>query len=103
MRQVLVDYARRYRAGTGWRAAHLPAEEATLLLGGKDIGVVAPDDALKELAKIDVRKAQVAELCFFGACFSETAELLKCIRDHYIARLEHGSRLAAPPDWSWAW
>src|SRR6516165_6094856 len=50
MRQILVDYARRHRAHKrGGGAVALPLEEATLLLGGKEIDVVALDDALKEL------------------------------------------------------
>jgi RNA polymerase sigma-70 factor, ECF subfamily len=45
---------------------------------GKDLGIVALDDALKALAKIDPRKAQVVELRFFGGLnFDETAEVLK--------------------------
>ena len=81
MRQILVDYARRHRAGKrGGGAAALPLEEATLLMGkkDKDIDIVALDDALKELAKVDARKAQVVELRFFGGLSSsETAEVLK--------------------------
>ena len=79
MRQILVDYARRHRAHKrGGGAVALPLDEAELLLGGKEIDVVALDDALKELAKIDARKAQVVELRFFGGLsFSETAEVLK--------------------------
>jgi RNA polymerase sigma factor (TIGR02999 family) len=79
MRQILVDYARRHRAHKrGGGAVAMPLEEATLLLGGQAIDVVALDDALKELAKIDARKAQVVELRFFGGLsFSETAEVLK--------------------------
>jgi RNA polymerase sigma-70 factor (ECF subfamily) len=44
----------------------------------RDVDVVALDDALKELAKIDPRKAQVVELRFYGGLnFDETAEVLK--------------------------
>jgi DNA-directed RNA polymerase specialized sigma24 family protein len=45
---------------------------------GRDLDVIALDDSLKELAKIDPRKAQVVELRFFGGLnFDETAEVLK--------------------------
>ena len=45
---------------------------------GRDLDVVALDDALKALAQIDARKAQVVELRFFGGLnFDETAEVLK--------------------------
>jgi hypothetical protein len=44
----------------------------------KDLDVLALDDAMKALARIDVRKAQVVELRFFGGLnFDETADVLK--------------------------
>jgi RNA polymerase sigma factor (TIGR02999 family) len=80
MRQILVDYARRHRAGKrGGGAGTLSLEDAELLTPGsrKDVDVVALDDALKALAQIDVRKAQVVEMRFFGGLtFDETAEVL---------------------------
>jgi RNA polymerase sigma factor (TIGR02999 family) len=78
MRQILVDYARRHRAKKrGGGAEEVPLEDANQLLPGKDIDIVALDDALKELAKIDPRKAQVVELRFFGGLsFDEAAEVL---------------------------
>ena len=49
-----------------------------MLARGKDIDVVALDGALKALAQIDPRKAQVVELRFFGGLsFEETAEVLQ--------------------------
>jgi RNA polymerase sigma factor (TIGR02999 family) len=79
MRQILVDYARRHRAGKrGGGETTLPLEDATMLSRGKDIDLVALDEALKALAQIDPRKAQVVELRFFGGLsFEETAELLQ--------------------------
>lgn len=79
MRQILVDYARRHRAGKrGAGQAALPIEAADMVARGKDVDVVALDDALKALAEIDPRKAQVVELRFFGGLnFDETAEVLK--------------------------
>lgn len=79
MRQILVDYARRHRAGKrGGGETTLPLEDATMLSRGKDVDVVALDEALKALAQIDPRKAQVVELRFFGGLsFEETAELLQ--------------------------
>jgi RNA polymerase sigma factor (sigma-70 family) len=48
-----------------------------MITRGKGVDVVALDDALKELAEIDPRKAQVVELRFFGGLnFDETAEVL---------------------------
>ena len=53
--------------------------------------MIALDDALKTLAQIDPRKAQVVELRFFGGLnFEETAEILKV------------SAITAQRDWSTA-
>jgi RNA polymerase sigma-70 factor (ECF subfamily) len=83
MRQILVDYARRHRAGKrGGDEETLSLEDTTKLVSeknkNKDMDVVALDDALNALAGIDARKAQVVELRFFGGLnFDETAEVLK--------------------------
>jgi len=81
MRQILVDYARRHRAEKrGGAAQTLSLDDSGLLEQGKgrDLDVVALDDALKALAQIDARKAQVVELRFFGGLnFEETAEVLE--------------------------
>lgn len=81
MRQILVDYARRHRAGKRGRGVGaLSLEDAAALSLGrkKDLDIVALDDALKTLAKVDERKAKVVELRFFaGLNFDETAEVLK--------------------------
>jgi RNA polymerase sigma factor (TIGR02999 family) len=80
MRQILVDYARRRGAGKrGGGVITLSLEDAEPLAPGKekDLDVVALDDALKALAQIDARKAQVVELRFFGGLnFDQTAEVL---------------------------
>jgi RNA polymerase sigma-70 factor, ECF subfamily len=83
MRQILVDYARRHRAGKrGGDDETLSLEDTATLISEKkrkkDVDVVALDDALNALAGIDARKAQVVELRFFGGLnFDETAEVLK--------------------------
>jgi RNA polymerase sigma factor (TIGR02999 family) len=81
MRQILVDYARRHRATKrGGQVETLSLDDSGFFEQGKrrDIDVIALDDALQTLAKIDARKAQVVELRFFGGLnFEETAEVLK--------------------------
>jgi RNA polymerase sigma factor (TIGR02999 family) len=78
IRQILVDYARRHRASKrGAGQGTVPLEDASQLLTSKGVDVVVLDDALKALAKLDPRKAQVVELRFFGGLtFAETAEVL---------------------------
>jgi RNA polymerase sigma factor (TIGR02999 family) len=66
MRRVLVDHARQKRAGK--RGGGL--ERVTLELvpgsGPYDVDVLALDEALTELAKLDERASRVVELRFFG-------------------------------------
>jgi RNA polymerase sigma factor (TIGR02999 family) len=80
MRQILVDYARRHRAGKrGAGADALSLNEAILLPNerGKDVDVIALDDALQALSQFDARKARVVELRFFGGLnFEEMAAVL---------------------------
>jgi RNA polymerase sigma factor (TIGR02999 family) len=94
MRQILVDYARRHRAGKrGGGVDTLSLEDAAILSPGKakPLDVVALDDALKALAQVDARKAQVVELRFFGGLtFEETAEVLNV------------SKVTVTRDWSTA-
>lgn len=67
MRQILVDYARRHRASKrGGSVCKLSLEDATIVSREKDVDVVALDEALQELAKIDARQSRVVELRFFG-------------------------------------
>lgn len=81
MRQILVDYARQHRAmKRGGQVETLSIDDTGFFEQGKsqDIDVVALDDALKTLAKMDPRKARVVELRFFGGLnFEEAAEVLK--------------------------
>jgi len=81
MRQILVDYGRRHRAGKrGGGETTISLEDTAALSPQKnrDIDIVALDDALNALARVDPRKAQVVEMRFFGGLtFDETAEVLK--------------------------
>jgi RNA polymerase sigma-70 factor (ECF subfamily) len=77
MRRILVDYARNRRyAKRGGGAKEISLDEA-ILSDDRTHEVVALDDALQELAKIDLRKSQIVELRFFaGLSIEETADLL---------------------------
>jgi RNA polymerase sigma factor (TIGR02999 family) len=93
MRRILVDAARaRVRAKRGGQAPKLNLEEIPDLSAGRSAELVAVDDALNDLAKLDPRKASVIELRFFGGLsVEETAEVLKIspqsvMRDWRLAR-----------------
>jgi RNA polymerase sigma factor (TIGR02999 family) len=79
MRQILVDYARRHGAAKrGASICKLSVEEAAMASRGKDVDVVALDDALQALAKIDARQSRVVELRFFaGLSLDEISEALE--------------------------
>jgi RNA polymerase sigma-70 factor (ECF subfamily) len=78
MRNILVTHAvtrRREKRGGGAVVVELDAAHAVTPQPASDI--LALDDALKKLASIDERKAQVVELRFFGGLSEEeTAEVL---------------------------
>jgi RNA polymerase sigma factor (TIGR02999 family) len=77
MRRILVDHARRHNLKRGGGIQHVSLEE-TAVIAGRDEDLVALDDALQALARIDPRKVQVVELRFFGGLsVQETAEVLK--------------------------
>ena len=77
MRRILVDHARRHNLKRGGGIQHVSLEE-TAVMGRRDEDLVALDDAMQALARIDPRKVQVVELRFFGGLsVEETAEVLK--------------------------
>src|SRR5512140_1992024 len=66
IRGILVDHARaRYAAKRGGGAPHVPLEESLVVSDERAPELVAIDDALLELARIDPRKSRVVELRFF--------------------------------------
>lgn len=77
MRQVLVDHARRIGAGKrGGGAAVVTLDERIPEMPSEACEVLALDQALDELEKIDARAARVVQLHFFGGLtFPEIAEL----------------------------
>lgn len=83
MRRILIDMARSRRShkrGSGSFVISL--DEAPDVSADSRQDVVAIDDALKELAKVDLRKSQVVELRFFGGLsVDETAKLLEVSPD----------------------
>jgi RNA polymerase sigma factor (sigma-70 family) len=52
--------------------------DAQAVAGGRDVDLVALDDALSALAKLNARQARVVELRYFGGLsIEETAEVLE--------------------------
>src|SRR5262245_47453572 len=93
MRRILVDYARsRNCAKRGGAAQHVSLQEAAVFSKERAPDLVALDEALSALARIDERKSRVVELRFFGGLsVEETAEILDVspetvMRDWRIAK-----------------
>jgi RNA polymerase sigma factor (TIGR02999 family) len=78
VRRVLLDHARRRRAGKrGGAATVLTLEEGLVAERQRNIDVVALDEALIALAELDPQQSRVVELRFFaGLTIAETAEAM---------------------------
>jgi len=66
MRRILVDHARRRNEKRGRGRPHVSLDEAVVVAPQPSMDLVALDDALQALARVDARKAQVVEMRFFG-------------------------------------
>ncbi len=77
MRRILVEHARRQNLKRGGGVQHISLDETAIVGGGPAADLVALDDAMNALARLDPRKAQVVEMRFFGGLsVDETAEVL---------------------------
>jgi len=78
IRRILVDHARRRGfAKRGGDALRVPLDDVLLVAQARGIEVLALDEALDTLARIDGRKGRVVELRYFGGLsIEETANVL---------------------------
>jgi len=77
MRQILVQYARRRRASKRDGGHKLTLDGAIALPKNRSVDLIALDDALTGLAKLDPQQSQIVELRFFGGLsIEETAHVL---------------------------
>ena len=79
MRRILTDQARaRQSDKRGNGAEPLSLDVVPVVAPEASADLIAVDDALNQLAKVDERKSQVVEMRFFGGLsVEETAEVLK--------------------------
>jgi RNA polymerase sigma factor (TIGR02999 family) len=93
MRQILVDYARNQHAAKRDAGIKLVLDEAIAPGPLRHVSVVALDDALKGLSRLDSRQSQIVELRFFGGLSLEETALVLGVspatvkRDWTTARL----------------
>jgi RNA polymerase sigma factor (TIGR02999 family) len=94
MRHILVDHARaKHRKKRGGNTLRVPLEEAlTFTVDEQDVDLIALDEALSRLAKIDKQQVSLVELRYFsGLTLEVAAEALqisraKAARDWNVAR-----------------
>jgi RNA polymerase sigma factor (TIGR02999 family) len=76
MRQILVEYARTHRAAKRDGGLKLTLDDA-VAFKSRNVDLVALDDALIELAKLDAQQSKIVELRFFGGLsIEESAQAL---------------------------
>jgi RNA polymerase sigma factor (TIGR02999 family) len=76
MRQILVEYARSRNAGKRDGGFRLTLDDA-LAFKTRSVDMVALDDALEELAKLNPQQSRIVELRFFGGLsIEETSRAL---------------------------
>ena len=78
MRRILIDHARAHGAtkrGSG--VPPLSLEEALVVVPAATVDLLALDEALTRLARVDPQQGRVVELRFFGGLtIKETAEVI---------------------------
>ena len=79
MREILIEYARgrnRQKRG-GELKTQIALDDAVSFQGEKQVDVIAVDEALAKLEKLDQRQARIVEMKFFGGLtIEEIAEVL---------------------------
>ena len=77
MREILVDYAKMHNAAKRGHDLQVPLDENVDAAAEESADVLAIDEALKRLSKIDPQQGQIVELRYFGGrTVEETAAVL---------------------------
>ncbi|HEV2247590.1 MAG TPA: sigma-70 family RNA polymerase sigma factor [Terriglobia bacterium] len=77
MRQILVDHARERQASKRGGGNVITLDESAEIAPKQDLDLLALDDALNELSRLDERQARIVELRFFaGLSIEETSRVL---------------------------
>jgi RNA polymerase sigma factor (TIGR02999 family) len=82
MRRVLIDQARKHLGAQRGGGKTISLDEVPVVSDERAAELVALDDALTSLTKVDERKGRVVDLRYFGGLsVEETSELLGVSRD----------------------
>lgn len=77
MRRILIDHARKHLGAKGGGGQKISLDDVAVVGDERAAELVALDEALKNLAKVDERKGRVVELRYFGGLsVEEIAEVL---------------------------
>jgi len=77
MRQILIEYARAHRAAKRNGGQAITFNDEIAMFKGRTVDLVALDDALNDLAKLDSQQSRIVELRFFGGLsIEETSRVL---------------------------
>ncbi len=95
MREILVDHARRHKAAKRCGNRHRIALDVNLMVeSSRDIDLLALEDALTKLAKLDPRQAKMIELRFFGGLsVAEVAKVMGISKRSVEREWTDGSRV----------
>jgi RNA polymerase sigma-70 factor, ECF subfamily len=85
MRQILVDHARRRNARKRGGGQAVTLDEG-LPATARPLDVIALDDALEALARLDQRKARILELHYFGGLGQEEIAAVLEVHVNTVAR-----------------
>jgi RNA polymerase sigma-70 factor (ECF subfamily) len=88
MRQILVDYARKHRAGKRGGALRTgrPLSQIADPSSGQNLDVLALHEALDDLAAFDPRQAEIVELRYFGGLTEAEVAAVKSLSPATIRR-----------------
>ena len=77
MRQILVDHARAHRAAKRDGGLKLELQDAMASQETQDVDLMALDNALNELGRLDPQQCRIVEMRFFGGLsIEDTAEVI---------------------------
>jgi RNA polymerase sigma factor (TIGR02999 family) len=77
MRQILVDHARERAAAKRGGGCRITLDESAMLAQKPDFDLIALNDALTELSRLDEQQAKIVELRFFaGLSIEDTSHVL---------------------------
>lgn len=93
MRRILVDHAKsHHRAKRGGGAIQVTLDEPAIISPESNPDLVALDEALGRLEKMDRQRAKIVELRFFGGLSNEEASKVLAISTATVQRQWAGAR-----------